>query len=47
MNDLVHVSGHGYAEEIKQMYDWTRPIISLPMHGEPKHLLGAFSISSI
>ena len=36
---LVHVSGHGYAEEIKQMYNWTRPMISLPIHGEPKHLL--------
>ena len=38
-DDLVHVSGHGYAEEIKQMYDWTRPMISIPIHGEPKHLL--------
>ena len=38
-NDLVHVSGHGYAEEIKQMYNWTRPYISIPVHGEPKHLL--------
>ena len=38
-DDLVHVSGHGYAEEIKQMYDWTRPMISVPVHGEAKHLL--------
>ena len=38
-DDLVHVSGHGYAEEIKQMYNWTRPMIALPIHGEPKHLL--------
>jgi len=38
-DDLVHVSGHGYAEEIKQMYEWTRPMIALPVHGEPKHLL--------
>ena len=38
-DDLVHVSGHGYAEEIKQMYNWTRPMISLPVHGEPSHLL--------
>ena len=38
-DDLVHVSGHGYAEEIKKMYDWTRPMIALPIHGEPKHLL--------
>ena len=37
-DDLVHVSGHGYAEEIKKMYEWTRPYISIPVHGEPKHL---------
>jgi len=37
-DDLVHVSGHGYAEEIKQMYNWTKPFISIPVHGEPMHL---------
>ena len=29
-DDLVHVSGHGHAEEIKQMYNWTKPYISIP-----------------
>jgi len=38
-DDLVHVSGHGYAEEIKKMYEWTRPYISIPVHGEAKHLV--------
>ena len=38
-DDLVHVSGHGYAEEIKKMYNWTRPYISIPVHGEAKHLV--------
>ena len=38
-DDLVHASGHGYAEEIKKMYNWTRPYISIPVHGEPKHLV--------
>ena len=38
-DDLVHVSGHGYAEEIKQMYQWTRPYIAIPVHGEAKHLV--------
>ena len=38
-DDLVHVSGHGYAEEIKKMYDWTRPYIAIPVHGEYKHLV--------
>ena len=37
-DDLVHVSGHGHAEEIKQMYNWTKPFISIPVHGEPMHL---------
>ena len=37
-DDLVHVSGHGYAEEIKEMYSLTRPYISIPVHGEPMHL---------
>ena len=43
--DLVHVSGHGYAEEIKQMYEWTRPYISIPVHGESKHLLAHAQLS--
>ncbi len=38
-DDLVHVSGHGYADEIKDMYDWTRPYIAVPVHGEYKHLV--------
>ena len=38
-DDLVHVSGHGYAEEIKKMYEWTRPYISVPVHGESNHLV--------
>ena len=37
-DDLVHVSGHGHAEEIKQMYSWTNAYISIPVHGEPMHL---------
>ncbi|MDC0161945.1 ribonuclease J [bacterium] len=37
-DDLVHVSGHGHADEIKQMYNWTKPFISIPVHGESIHL---------
>ncbi len=37
-DDLVHVSGHGYADEIKEMYNWTKPYLSIPVHGEPMHL---------
>ena len=44
-DDLVHVSGHGYAEEIKKMYSWTRPYLSIPVHGEPMHLDAHLKIS--
>ena len=44
-DDLVHVSGHGHAEEIKQMYNWTKPYISIPVHGEPMHLVSHKKIS--
>jgi ribonuclease J len=35
---LVHVSGHPRRDELKQMYQWTRPRIAIPAHGEPLHL---------
>jgi len=44
-DDLVHVSGHGHAEEIKQMYNWTKPYISIPVHGEAMHLASHKNIS--
>jgi ribonuclease J len=30
----IHVSGHPYRDEIKQMYDWVKPDIVVPVHGE-------------
>ena len=44
-DDMVHVSGHGHAEEIKQMYNWIKPYISIPVHGEPMHLVSHKKIS--
>src|SRR5581483_9043508 len=35
---LVHVTGHPRREEIKEMYGWVKPRISIPMHGEARHL---------
>ena len=35
---LVHVSGHPRQNELKAMYDWTRPEILIPVHGETAHL---------
>ena len=44
-DDLVHASGHGYAEEIKKMYGWTRPYIAIPVHGESKHLVAHLKLA--
>ncbi len=35
---LVHSSGHPRQGELKQMYEWLRPKILVPMHGEARHL---------
>jgi ribonuclease J len=32
--DVIHVSGHPARDEIKVMYDWLRPEIVVPVHGE-------------
>jgi ribonuclease J len=34
----VHVSGHPGRPELIQMYNWVRPEIVVPVHGEPRHL---------
>jgi ribonuclease J len=35
---LVHVSGHPRRNELLQMYDWVRPEVLVPVHGEAAHL---------
>ena len=35
---FVHVSGHPGQMELKQMYDWIRPDILVPVHGELRHM---------
>ncbi len=35
---LVHVSGHPRRNELMQMYEWVRPKIVVPVHGEAAHL---------
>ena len=35
---LVHVSGHPRLAEMEEMYGWVRPQVSVPVHGEARHL---------
>ncbi|RIA56122.1 ribonuclease J [Dichotomicrobium thermohalophilum] len=34
----IHSSGHCRRGELRQMYQWTRPRVVVPMHGEDRHL---------
>ncbi|AQX27988.1 MULTISPECIES: ribonuclease J [unclassified Bartonella] len=42
---LVHVSGHPCRSELLQMYDWTRPRILVPVHGEAIHLMAQAALA--
>lgn len=37
-SDLVHVSGHPARDELAQMYNWVRPKMAIPVHGEARHI---------
>lgn len=41
---LVHVSGHPRRSELRQMYQWVRPRIGVPVHGEAAHLVAQGSL---
>jgi ribonuclease J len=41
---LVHVSGHPRRNELKRMYEWVRPKIGVPVHGEAAHLVAQGSL---
>lgn len=38
-DEFVHVSGHPARDELIQMYQWIRPKIAVPVHGEARHLI--------
>lgn len=35
----IHVSGHPCRDELRRMYQWARPQVSVPVHGERRHIL--------
>lgn len=36
-DEFVHVSGHPARDELVRMYQWLRPKLSIPVHGERRH----------
>jgi len=36
---FVHVSGHPCRDELMRMYEWIRPQVAVPVHGELRHLV--------
>jgi ribonuclease J len=42
----IHVSGHPRRGELRQMYDWIKPRISVPVHGEAAHLHAHFALAT-
>lgn len=38
LDSFVHVSGHPGRDELAQMYQWVRPKVAVPVHGEARHL---------
>lgn len=35
----IHVSGHPCRDELRRMYSWAKPKISVPVHGERRHII--------
>lgn len=46
-DELVHVSGHPRRNELKKMYEWVRPEILVPVHGEAAHLVAQGALGAM
>lgn len=42
---FVHVSGHPCRDELTAMYQWIKPEVAIPVHGEARHLLEHAALS--
>lgn len=36
-DEAIHVSGHPGQDEMRQLYSWLKPRVSIPVHGERRH----------
>jgi ribonuclease J len=36
-DQAIHVSGHPGQDEMRQLYSWLKPRVSIPVHGERRH----------
>lgn len=39
VDEPIHVSGHPCRDELRRMYQWVRPQVSIPVHGERRHII--------
>lgn len=37
--EFVHVSGHPSQDDLRKLYEWVKPPLLVPIHGESRHLL--------
>lgn len=44
-DEMVHVSGHPARDELVQVYQWIRPKIAVPVHGELRHMVEHASLA--
>ncbi len=44
-DSVIHVSGHPYADEIVDMYNWVKPGCVIPVHGEREQLQAQYELA--